>query len=121
MKTDLYTKAILTIIAICLTINLITQLDLIPSAYAAEPNNTNLVSTEYKLVPVNEFETIDVRIVDINTYDELNINVKGISTSDELKVNINSIDTTDELDINIDEIGGGWLNHGGPIPVKIKE
>lgn len=121
MKTDLYTKTVLTIIAVCLTINVITQLDLIPSAYASKPTNTPLVSTEYKLVPVNEFETIDVRIVAINTYDELNVNIKGISTSDEIKVNITSIDTTDELDINIDEIGGGWLNHGGPIPVKIKE
>lgn len=121
MKTDLYTKSILTIIAVCLTINVITQFDFIPSAYASKPTNTTLVSNEYILVPVNEFETIDVRIVDINTYDELNVNIKGISTSDEIKVNINSIDTTDELDINIDEIGGGWLNHGGPIPVKIKE
>ncbi len=49
------------------------------------------------------------------------MNIKGVSTSEEIKVNINSIDTTDELDINVDEIGGGWVTHGGPIPVKIKE
>ncbi len=121
MKTDFYTKTILTVIAICLSINVITQFELIPSAYASESTNTTLITNDYKLVPINEFETIDVRIVDINTYDELNVNVKGISTSDEIKVNINSIETTDELDINIDEIGGAWLNHGGPIPVKIKE
>ncbi len=121
MKTDLYTKTILTIIAVCLAINVIAELEVIPTAYATEPINSSLVSTEYKLVPVNEFETIDVRIVDINTYDELNVNVKGISTTDEIKVNINSIDTTDELDINIDEIGGGWVTHGGPVPVKIRE
>jgi len=114
MKTDLYTKIILTIIAFCLIFNIVSDMELIPSAYAAAAS-----SSEYKLVPVNEFETIDVRIVDINTYDALNVNIKGVDTSDEIKVNINSIDTTDELDINIDEIGGGWVSHSGPIPVKI--
>lgn len=84
MKTDSYTKTVLTIIAFCLTFNVISQLDLIPSAYAAEPISTN-----------NEAETIDVRII-------------GIRTSD-------------VLDVNINEIGGGWVNYGGPIPVEIKD
>jgi uncharacterized transporter YbjL len=117
MKTDLYTKSVLTVIAICLTINLVQQLELIPKAHAATDGTTN--NTEYALVPISDMETIDVRIVDINTYDELNVNLKSIDTYDELKVNINSIDTSDELDVNIDEIGGGWINNGQPIPVKI--
>ena len=133
MKADLYTKSILTIIAICLTINVVKELEIIPSAYAFDNSLKPEASTEYKLVPINEFETIDVRIVDINTYDELNVNIKsvdtydemkvnikGISTSDEMDVNIKGIDTSDELDVNIDEIGGGWLTHGGPLPVKIE-
>ena len=100
MKTDLYTKTILTIIAVCLTLNVVSDYDLIPSAYASENANS--------LTPLNTVETIDVRIVDINTYDEL-------------KVNVTSIDTDDEMDINIDEIGGSWVSSGGPINVKIKE
>ena len=116
MKTDLYTKTVLTVIAVCLTINLIGQLDLIPKAHAATDGNSN---TEYALVPISDMETIDVRIVDINTYDELNVNLKSVDTYDEVKVNINSIDTNDELDVNIDEIGGGWINNGQPLPVKI--
>lgn len=119
MKTDLYTKTVLTVIAVCLTINLIGQLDLIPKAHAN--NESEAVSnTEYALVPLTNMETLDVRIVDINTYDELNVNLKSVDTYDELKVNINNIDTSDELDVNIDEIGGGWISNGQPIPVKIQ-
>ncbi|MEM7085760.1 MAG: hypothetical protein AAF489_06230 [Bacteroidota bacterium] len=115
MKTDLYTKTILTIIAVCLSINVIQQLDVIPSVYATDETNPKGLD-----VPALT-ETIDVRIVDINTYDELNVNLKSVDTYDELKVNIKSIDTSDELDVNIDEVGGSWVNSGSPIPVTIKQ
>jgi len=120
MKADLYTKIVLTIIAICLSINVVQQLDIIPKAYAATTTPDAEISTQYRLVPINEFETMDVRIVDINTYDELNVNLKSVDTYDEVKVNIKSIDTSDELDVNIDEIGGGWVSNGGPIKVKVE-
>lgn len=117
MKTDFYTKTVLTIIAICLTISVVQQLELIPTAQATNSNSDGNLSSEYVLVPVSEMETLDVRIVDINTYDELNVNVKSIDSYDEMKVNIKSIDTSDELDVNLDEIGGSWLSSGGPIRV----
>lgn len=120
MKTDLYTKSILTIIAICLSISVVQQLDVIPNAYAADTETNPEIETQYRLVPINEFETMDVRIVDINTYDELNVNLKSVDTYDEVRVNIKSIDTSDELDVNIDEIGGSWVTNGGPIKVKIE-
>ncbi len=113
MKTDLYTKIILSVIAVCLVLNVVKDFELIPSVYAS---NTPVETTSL-LPPISE--TIDVRIVDISTYDELNVNLKGVDTYDELKINLNSIDTTDELDINIDEIGGGWVNNGGPIKVRL--
>lgn len=120
MKTDTYTKVLLTIIAICLTMHVAKEFEIIPSAYASEKETTSESSTKYRLVPVNEFDTIDVRIVDINTYDELNVNLKSVDTYDEVKVNIKSIDTSDELDVNIDEIGGGWVSNGGPLRVKVE-
>ncbi len=120
MKSDLYTKIILTVIAVCLTINVVKEIDLIPSVYASDNNLSSDTTTEYKLVPVDNLNTIDVRIVDINTYDELNVNVKSIDSYDEMKVNIKSIDTNDELDVNLDEIGGGWVTNGGPIKVKVE-
>ena len=117
MKTDFYTKAVLTVIAICLSVQLVKDLDVIPAAYASEGISTPDTTSEYRLVPVNEFNTMDVRIVDINTYDELNVNLKGVDTYDEVKVNIKSIETSDELDVNLDEIGGGFVSTGGPIKV----
>jgi hypothetical protein len=117
MKTDKYTKTILTIIAICLTINVVKDFEIFPAAYANAPEKASEIPVGYKLVPNNE--VMDVRLVDINTYDELNVNLKSVDTYDEVKVNLKKIETTDELDVNIDEIGGGWVSNGGPIPVKI--
>jgi len=117
MKTDFYTKSVLTIIAICLSLIVLKQYQLIPEAHAG---NVSSISNDHRLVPIDAFETLDVRIVDINTYDELNVNIKSVDTYDEMKVNLKSIDTQDELDVNIDEIGGNWVSSGGPIPVKVQ-
>ncbi|QQX75862.1 MULTISPECIES: hypothetical protein [Aequorivita] len=111
MKTDNYTKIILTIIAVCLTINVMRDFEFIPSAHA----------NETETLPNKTFtEVMDVRLVDINTYDELNVNLKSVDTYDEVKVNLKKIETSDELDVNIDEIGGGWVSNGGPIAVKVQ-
>lgn len=119
MKTDKYTKIVLTIIAVCLTVNMVKNIDIIPTAQASENVVTPEISTTYQLVPVSEMNTMDVRIVDINTNDELNVNIKSIDSYDEMKVNIESIDTSDELDVNIDEVGGGFISSGGPIKVTV--
>ena len=65
MKLDLYTKSILTIIALCLTINVLKEFDIMPKAYANEPlkNELNLLPNKnYGLIPVNADGTIDVNI-----------------------------------------------------------
>ncbi|MFC4817152.1 MULTISPECIES: hypothetical protein [unclassified Flavobacterium] len=107
MKTDLYTKTVLSIIAVCLTILTLQSIDIIPKSYASEGHkNLSIVpNRNYGLVPLNENGTIDVNIT---------------SSSAELDVNLRRINTNDELDVNIDEIGGGFISHGGPIPVTIK-
>lgn len=96
MKLDFYSKCVLTVIAICLTINVLKDFDIIPKAYANEPKNNNFTTLpvkNYGLVPVNSDGTIDV--------------------------NISSISTSDELDVNISEIGDGHIFHGGPIDVRV--
>ena len=122
MKTDSYTKFILTVIAFCLLLNLAQGIHIFPNAYASESDMSNPLETniDYALVPISDNNTIDVRLVDINTYDELNVNLKGVDTYDEMKVNLKRIETSDELDVNIDEIGGSWLSSGGPIKVKVE-
>jgi len=120
MKTDTYTKVILTIIAFCLLVNVVQGIDIIPKAYASGSIDPLKTNTEYALVPLSENNTIDVRLVDINTYDELNVNIKSVDTYDEMKVNLKRIETSDELDVNLDEVGGSWVSSGGPIKVKVE-
>ncbi|HAV55136.1 MAG TPA: hypothetical protein DCX41_09460 [Aequorivita sp.] len=109
MKTDMYTKTILTIIAVCLTINVVKDFELFPSVYASE-------NIEPK--PINQ--VMDVRLVDINTSDELNVNLKSVDTYDEVKVNVKKLETSDVLDVNIKEVGGSWITSGSSIPVQLK-
>ena len=69
MKLDLYTKSILTIIAMCLTINVLKDFDIMPKAYANEPlkNELNLLPNKnYGLIPVNSDGSINVNIAIAN-------------------------------------------------------
>ncbi len=105
IKIDIYTKSVLTVIAICLTILTINQLELLPKAYAGESiNHPTFKGVNYGLVPLNEDGSITVKL---SSADEIDVNIVGISTSD-------------ELDVNIDEVGGGYVSFGGPIPVKVE-
>lgn len=129
MKTDKYTRILLTIIAICLIRLSFGDLSPFPEVRAGNDYQTTPSGT-YGLVPLNDdgsitvrlspAEEIDVNISNISTWDELKINVADISTSDELKIDLSNISTSDELDVNFDEIGGSHISMGEPIPVKIK-
>jgi hypothetical protein len=86
MKLDLYTKSILTVIAICLTINVLKDFDIIPKAYAKEPlkNELNLIQNKnYGLIPVNADGTIDVNI---KSSSEMKVDISTISTWDKMRV-----------------------------------
>lgn len=118
IKIDNYTKGVLTVIAICLLILTINQLNLFPEAYAGEYTRNSIIpGANYGLVPLNYDGSISVTL---SSYNEIDVNIVGVDTSDELDVNITGVDTSDELDINIDEIGGAYVSHGQPIPVKIR-
>ncbi|MEW7290859.1 hypothetical protein [Aquimarina sp. 2304DJ70-9] len=112
MKTDKYTQFIFTVIAVCLVIIVIRDIEVIPKAHA---NNTS--ETNYGIVPINNDGSITVRL---SSADEIDVNIKNIDTYDKLKVDLNAISTRDELDVNIDEIGGTYVSSGGPIKVKLQ-
>ncbi len=105
MKVDNFTKIVLTVIAVNLTILTIKNLDIIPQAHANGPSNTLGLSpnVNYGLVPLNADGTISVKL----------------SASNKIDVNIVGVNTKDELDVNIDEIGGGYVSRGGPISVEL--
>ena len=82
----MYTKSILTIIAICLTINVLKDFDIMPKAYANEPlkNELNLLPNKnYGLIPVNADGTIDVNI---KSSSEMKVDISTISTWDKMRV-----------------------------------
>ena len=86
MKSDFYTKTILTVIAICLTINVLKDLDLIPTAYAKTPvkSETNVLNAKnYGLIPVNADGTIDVNI---KSTEKMDVNIASITSYDKLRV-----------------------------------
>ncbi|AXT61021.1 hypothetical protein D1816_11910 [Aquimarina sp. AD10] len=112
MKSDSYTKLILTVIALCLVIIVVRDIDIIPKAHANEVSNT-----KYGALPINEDGSITVRL---SNSDQIDVNIKNIDTYDKLRVDLNDISTQDELDINIDEIGGRFVSNGGPIKVTLQ-
>ncbi|KLT69770.1 MULTISPECIES: hypothetical protein [Flavobacterium] len=107
MKSDFYTKFILTVIAICLSILTLKSIDFIPKAYGGSLKSEDkkpLLNTNYALVPVNSNGTIDV----------------NIKSSSMLDVNVSKVTTSDELEVNITEVAGSSLLYGA-VPVKIKQ
>lgn len=91
MKVDKFTKIVLTVIAVNLTILVIKQLDIIPKVYANDyhPAIENPYMN-YGLVPLNDDGSINVRL---SSYDEIDVNITDISTSDKLNVNVKEVDT----------------------------
>ncbi|WP_108869736.1 hypothetical protein [Aquimarina aquimarini] len=112
MKTDTYTKFVISIIAICLVIIVIRDTDIIPKAHANSTSTTN-----YGIIPINDDGSITVKL---SNSDEIDVNLKNIDTYDKLKVDLSTISTDQELNINIDEVGGSYVSSGGPIKVKLQ-
>ena len=74
MKTDLYTKTVLTIIAACLMVLALKEVKLIPEAAAAAPARP-AANQAYGLVPVNADGSVSVRF---QTAEATPVNVVGI-------------------------------------------
>ncbi|WP_103867405.1 hypothetical protein [Aquimarina sp. I32.4] len=112
MKTDTYTKFVISVIAIYLVIIVIRDTDIIPKAHANSTPTTN-----YGIIPINDDGSITVKL---SKSDEIDVNLKNIDTYDKLKVDLSTISTDQELNINIDEVGGSYVSGGGPIKVKLQ-
>lgn len=74
MKTDLYTKAVLTVIAACLLVLAGKQVNLIPEATAATPA-APVAGHSYGLVPVNADGSVTVRF---QAQEAMPVNIVGI-------------------------------------------
>lgn len=91
MNVDKFTKIVLTVIAVNLTILTVKNLDIISNANANKPNN-NLrftPSINNGIVPLNEDGSINVKL---SNTDEIDVNITSISTSDKLNVLVKKVD-----------------------------
>jgi hypothetical protein len=93
MKTDTYTKVVLSIIAFNLTLLSFKNLDIIPKAYAGDPNPLQGLSNRmnYGLVPLNKEGGIDVTIKSIGAGSTLDVNIErvgGFSTFGEIPIEV---------------------------------
>ena len=73
MKTDLYTKVVLTVIAACLLVLVGQQTSLVPAAQAAPASPA--AGRTYGLVPVNADGSVTVRL---QTAEAMPVNIVGI-------------------------------------------
>jgi hypothetical protein len=83
---DTYTKGVLTVIAICLSIITIKGLGMFPTVNA--DNRSPMVgfpNTQYGLVPVNEDGSISVKIISADT---LAVNLSKVSTDNKINVDL---------------------------------
>lgn len=110
MKIDLYTKTVLTVIALALSIIALKNIEIIPTANAAKETS----GTAFKN---NMFQsTMDVRVVGWSTYDEVKTKITDWATYDEIPVQIKN---TNSLPVNLKEVSGSSIWSSG-IPVDIK-
>lgn len=99
MKTDFYTKAVLTVIAVALVILVLQNSTFVNEAKADQTNHNKYIS-----IPINDDGSINVKM------------------SNEMDVNIHSIGGSSvygALPINLKEIGGSSFY--GSLPINLKE
>ncbi|QIK60491.1 hypothetical protein G7050_11895 [Dysgonomonas sp. HDW5A] len=78
MKTDLYTKTVLTVIAVCLTVNLLKEFEVIPTAKA------NTAATSPTPIPTStQAAPVDVNITHIGGR-----NLKSFNNNEYIPVDI---------------------------------
>ena len=99
MKTDLYTKSILTVIAVALTVIAFQQADLFTTANASKP------MAGFATVPVNPDGSINVKLTET-----MKVNIAEVGGS-----YING-----SMPINIKEISGSSINSSYGLPVNIE-
>ena len=97
MKIDKYTKIILTVIAVNLTIFSFKTIRFIPEVHAQNTTSSSSCPN-YGLVPLNSDGSVTVKLDD----QPIKIVLSEIKSWNKLKIDIAEISTTDELEIKTD-------------------
>jgi hypothetical protein len=116
MKTDLYTKSILTVIAIALIALVFKNNSLLNEAKADKTNFNKFAS-----VPINDDGSINVKMVS-----DMDVNIRSIGGSSvygTLPINLKEVSGSSVngyLPINLKAIDGSSVSSSSGIPVNIK-
>lgn len=116
MKTDLYTKTVLTVIAIALVAIVFKNSTIVNEAKADQNKFNKFVS-----VPVNADGSINVKMIndmDVNIH-----SIGGSSVYGALPINLKEIGGNSfygSLPMNIKEINGSSINSSNGLPVNIE-
>jgi hypothetical protein len=120
MRTDLYTKIVLTVIAVALLGLLFKNTEAFNRANAGPVNFNKTPGNNYALVPVNEDGSVNVRMSS-----DMDVNIRSIGGSSvygALPVNLKEISGSSfygSLPVNLKEMNGSSLNSSG-VPVNIE-
>lgn len=106
MKHDLYTKVVLTVIAVCLCLLVLKETELIPKANAAA-GLPAYPALKYGMVPLNEDGSVNVKITN---YETMHVEIDRVNCTVPVK-------TSDQLDVRIREVSSGAFNYC-TLPVK---
>ena len=112
MKPDTYTKTMLTVIAGCLVLLVLNQLNLVPVVKASDNTVTNAGTVN---VPVNEDGTIDVRLKENLNEKIMDVNVVRVS-GNSVREGLPIIPKEHALSVNVEEVGGYQVY--GAVPIK---
>lgn len=116
MKTDIYTKSVLTVIAIALIALVFQNTTVIPDA-KADKTDFNKFAT----IPINPDGSINVKLI----ADQMDVNIKSIggsSVSGSLPMNLKEIGGSSfygTIPVNVKEVSGSAVNSSG-LPVNIE-
>ena len=115
MKTDAYTKIVLTVIAVCLSALVLQNMNLVPDAEAS--SGKQAATNKTVKVPVNEDGSIDVRIRGEMPQKITDVNIVRVGGND-VRKGLPVRPFEHALNINIEELGGYQVY--GQLPVKMQ-
>ena len=76
MKTDTYTKSVLTVIALCLVLHVLHSFSLFTTATASAFDQPS-----YVLAPVNEDGSMNVRLIAVEDDATIDVNIAGCESN----------------------------------------
>lgn len=118
MKNDLYLKMVLTVIALCLLVNVFRDVDIIPKLNAANPDQG--FEKNYVRMPVNPDGSINVRI--ISGGETMKVELDRVNCEVPIKQNYGNVLDIRLKDVNYSAFSSVFVpvKLAGSDPMKVK-